>query len=73
MAANTSDPYVLADGLQFVNTANAQSNIWNYFAYISDSQGKPTDTRKPVSKRFYKAIQSNLAKHPAVGHANQPC
>lgn len=30
-----------------VDKAEARSKGWHYFAYIEDSQGKPTDTTRP--------------------------
>ena len=27
--------------------AEARSEIWKYFAYVADSEGKPTDTMRP--------------------------
>lgn len=34
--------------------ADARSEIWHYFTYISASQGKPTDATRLVCKRCFK-------------------
>ena len=63
MAASTS---ALAD--QLVDKADAWSEIWHYFASIVDSQGKPTDTTKPIWKRCFKPTQTKGAD--TSKHAN---
>ena len=55
--------------LGFVDKKYARSEIWKYFSYISDSEGKPTDPTRPVCKKCFRSLQtkgantSNLAKH----------
>ena len=34
------------------------SEIWNYFGYEADSEGKPIDTQRPVCKTCFKATQA---------------
>ncbi|KAL1250025.1 hypothetical protein QQF64_021030 [Cirrhinus molitorella] len=71
MAANTG---ALLDRPQLVEKVDARSEIWHYFAYIADSQGKPTDITKPICKKCFNPTQakgantSNLAKHLADRH-----
>lgn len=45
MAASTS---AVANRPQLIDNVDVQSEIWHYFAYIADSQGKFTDTTKFV-------------------------
>ena len=55
-----------------VEEADARSEIWKYFTFVADSEGKPTDTTKPVCKSVMTkgANTSNLAKHLADRHAD---
>ena len=69
-----ADPRAFADRSRLVNKVEVK--IWHYYAYIADSQGKPTDTTKHVCKRCFKPTQtkganvSNLAKHLIDRHAD---
>ena len=50
------------------------SEIWNYFGYEADCEGKPIDTQRPVCKTCFKATQakggntSNMAKDLSDRH-----
>ncbi|XP_063757877.1 E3 SUMO-protein ligase ZBED1-like [Eleginops maclovinus] len=73
MAACASD--TVAAGPRLVDKDDARSEIWRYFAYLADSEGKATDMSRPVCRKCYKQLQtkgantSNLAKHLADKHA----
>ncbi|CAM4652314.1 unnamed protein product [Leuciscus chuanchicus] len=72
MAACASD--TVAAGPRLVEKDDARSEIWKYFAYLADSDGKATDKSRPVCRQCNKQIQtkgantSNLAKHLADKH-----
>ena len=59
---------------RLVDKKDARSEIWKYLSDISDSEGKPTDTTRPVCKTCFRSLQtkgantSNLAKHLADRH-----
>ena len=59
---------------RLVDKKDARSEMWKYLSYISDSEGKPTDTTRPVCKTCFRSLQtkgantSNLAKHLADRH-----
>ena len=71
MATSSEAP---ADRPRLVNKKDGRSEIWNHFAYLADSEGKPEDTLKPVCKTCYRGVQtkggntSNMAKHLADRH-----
>ena len=51
-----------------------RSEIWKYFGYEADCEGKPIDTQRPVCKACFKATQakggntSNMAKDLSDRH-----
>lgn len=63
-----------ADRPWLVNKKDRRNEIWNYFAFVTDREGKPTVTLKPVYKTCHKGVQtkggntSNMAKHLADRH-----
>ena len=65
-----------ADRPMLVEETDTQSEIWKYFAIVTDSKVKPLDTTKPVCKRCFKSVMTNGAntsssvKHQADRHAN---
>ena len=61
MAANIS---AVANHPQLLDKTDTQSEIWHYFAYTADSQGKPTNTTKPVCERCFKTTQTKGANVP---------
>ena len=59
---------------RLVDKKDARSEMWKYCSYISDSEGKPTDTTRPVCETCVRSLQtqaantSDLAKHLADRH-----
>ena len=48
----TSSSGALADRPRLVDKKDGRSKIWNYFGYIADSEGKPTDTKTSLQNMF---------------------
>ena len=46
----------------------ARSEIWNYFGYIADSEGKPPTRRDPSAKDVTKRHRQREAKHLSDRH-----
>ena len=67
-------PRLVDNGRSGMAEWHGRSEIWNYFRYIADSEGKPTDTQRPVCKFSFKATQtkggntSNMVKHLSDRH-----
>ena len=64
----------VADRPRLVERKDARSEIWKYFGYEADTEGKPIDIHRPVCKTYFKSNQakggntSNMAKHLSYRH-----
>ena len=58
MAASGSET---AAAPRLVDKKDARSEMWKYCSYISDSEGKPTDTTRPVCKKCFRSLQTKGA------------
>ena len=59
MAESEND--TVAAGPRLVDKDDARSEIWKYFAYLADSEGKASDTARPVCRQCFKQLQTKGA------------
>lgn len=48
----------LSGNTQTVKKSRSTNKTWHYFAYVDNSQDKPTDTTKAVSKMCFKPMET---------------